>query len=53
MDAIQCPACELKFISDGELRQHIAFDHPELDRELKPVDPSDAEKLRRKRTGST
>ncbi|MFN2390067.1 MAG: hypothetical protein ABR575_10745 [Actinomycetota bacterium] len=52
MDTIQCPACELRFISDGELRQHIAFDHPELDAELKPVDPSSAEAVRRRRSGS-
>ncbi|MGH2729102.1 MAG: C2H2-type zinc finger protein [Actinomycetota bacterium] len=28
MDVLQCPYCELRFRSESELQQHIAFDHP-------------------------
>ncbi len=25
----QCPDCELRFLTESELREHIASDHPE------------------------
>jgi len=31
---LQCPYCELKFASESDLKQHLAFDHP--DREVPP-----------------
>ena len=31
-DVLQCPYCELKFASEADRKQHIAFDHP--DREV-------------------
>lgn len=34
MSVIQCPYCELKFASESDLKQHLAFDHP--DREVPP-----------------
>jgi sarcosine oxidase delta subunit len=34
MSVIQCPYCELKFATESDLKQHIAFDHP--DREIPP-----------------
>lgn len=46
---IQCPACELKFTRQTELRQHIALDHPELDAELKSFDGTTEEALARRR----
>jgi hypothetical protein len=33
MTAIQCPYCDLKFASEADLRQHIAFDHPNRETE--------------------
>lgn len=33
-DVLQCPYCELKFSSNADLKQHLAFDHP--DREIPP-----------------
>lgn len=30
-DVLQCPHCDLKFASRGDLDQHIAFDHPSKD----------------------
>jgi hypothetical protein len=30
MDVMQCPECELKFLSPAELDQHLALDHPEF-----------------------
>jgi hypothetical protein len=32
-DVLQCPHCELKFASRSDLNQHIAFDHPEHDKD--------------------
>ena len=31
-DVLQCPYCELRFASEADLKQHLAFDHP--DREI-------------------
>jgi hypothetical protein len=28
-DILQCPYCELKFASTADLKQHLAFDHPD------------------------
>ena len=28
MAARQCPECELRFVSEVELREHLALDHP-------------------------
>ena len=28
-DVLQCPYCELKFASQADLKQHLAFDHPD------------------------
>lgn len=28
-DVLQCPHCELRFVSEAELRQHIVLDHPD------------------------
>ena len=33
MSIIQCPYCDLKFASEADLRQHLAFDHPEHEKE--------------------
>lgn len=30
-NALQCPYCELKFATESDRRQHIAFDHPGKD----------------------
>lgn len=30
---IQCPYCELRFATEADLKQHLAFDHPEHDPE--------------------
>ncbi len=49
MDVIQCPACELRFTRQTELRQHVALDHPELDAELKTFDGTTEEALARAR----
>jgi hypothetical protein len=35
MDVYQCPYCELKFRTESELQQHIAFDHPKAEEEAK------------------
>ncbi len=32
-EVLQCPKCELRFISRSELDQHLALDHPEEDEE--------------------
>lgn len=32
-NVLQCPYCELKFISSSELEQHKSFDHPQKDEE--------------------
>ena len=28
MSILQCPYCELRFASEADLKQHLAFDHP-------------------------
>ncbi len=33
MDVLQCPHCDLKFASRSDLNQHIAFDHPDKDKD--------------------
>ncbi len=25
---LQCPYCELRFATEADLKQHVAFDHP-------------------------
>ena len=32
-DIQQCPYCELRFATEADLRQHLAFDHPGRDPE--------------------
>ena len=32
-EVLQCPYCELKFGSKADLAQHLAFDHPEHERD--------------------
>ena len=33
VDVLQCPHCDLKFASRSDMNQHIAFDHPEHDKD--------------------
>lgn len=33
VDVLQCPHCDLKFASRADLAQHLAFDHPEHDKD--------------------
>lgn len=32
-NVLQCPHCDLKFASRSDLNQHIAFDHPNRDKQ--------------------
>ena len=29
-NAMQCPVCELRFVSASEMEQHITLDHPDF-----------------------
>ena len=30
MAVLQCPVCELRFLSESELQQHLANEHPDF-----------------------
>jgi hypothetical protein len=49
MDVIQCPECELRFLSPAELDQHLAFDHPEFHARHRRMDENELSEARRRK----
>jgi hypothetical protein len=49
MDVIQCPECELRFLSPAELDQHLALDHPEFHARHRRMDDNELSGVRRRK----
>jgi hypothetical protein len=49
MDVMQCPECELKFLSPAELDQHLALDHPEFRARHRRMDDDELSAARRRK----